>query len=209
MQQPLHYFFFKKLNMDFLLNIMNQQGKGQGTVLSGLGIHLLLNITLHGIQKAKILGSDTGSSDAYSLMFQRVVVSKGTSSPRFLGCMNLQIKELKPFEMSKTICPTTQHHTLEVLNLQPCHCQEVQAQVLSHHLLTMNVLQFLSRPYGIYGGQYGNVQVSVTALQFSPVNNNSTMLIYYQGTAQYIHFRLQYQGSYPISKYKFISNREH
>lgn len=189
---------------------MIQQSKGHNSLLSGLSIHLLRNITLQGMQEAKILGFGTGSLDAQSLMFQRTVVFAGSSSPRLLGSMNLQIKELKTFEISETIYPSTLLLTLEDLNLQPCHCPTVQAQVLSHQLLTMNILdQFLSHPYGIYGRQYGNVQVSLIALKFSPSNNNSNTLIYHQGTVQYIHFRLQYQGSWPISKYKCISNREH
>lgn len=60
--------------------------------------------------------------------------------------------------MSEAIYPTILLHILEDLKLQPYHCPTVQAQVLSHQLLIMNVLdQFLSHPYGIYGGQYGNV----------------------------------------------------
>jgi hypothetical protein len=60
--------------------------------------------------------------------------------------------------MSETINLTTLLHTLENLNLQPCHCLTVQAPVLSHQLFTMNVLdQSLNRLCGIYGGQYGNV----------------------------------------------------
>jgi len=60
--------------------------------------------------------------------------------------------------MSETIHPTTLLYTLEDMNLQLCHCLTVQAQVLSHQLLTMNVLdQSLSCPCGIYGGQYGNM----------------------------------------------------
>jgi len=60
--------------------------------------------------------------------------------------------------MSEIIYPTTLLLTLGDLKLQQCHCLTVQAQVLSHQLLTINVVdQFLSHPYGIYGGQYGNV----------------------------------------------------
>ena len=43
---------------------MIQQSEGHDTLLSGLSVHLLHNITLQGIQEAKILGFDTGSLDA-------------------------------------------------------------------------------------------------------------------------------------------------
>jgi hypothetical protein len=55
---------------------------------------------------------------------------------------------------SETIHPTTLLHTSQGLNLQPCHCQTVQALVLSHQLVTINILdQSLVRLYGIYGVQ--------------------------------------------------------
>jgi hypothetical protein len=75
--------------MDFLFNFMIQQRNGHDTLLSGLKIHLFHNITLQGIQEAKILRFDTGSLDAESLTFQRIVVFTGSNSPRLLGSMNL------------------------------------------------------------------------------------------------------------------------
>jgi hypothetical protein len=43
---------------------MIQQSKGHDTLLSGHSIHLFHNITLQGIQEAKIQGFDTGSLHA-------------------------------------------------------------------------------------------------------------------------------------------------
>jgi len=50
--------------MDFLFTFMIQHSKGHDTLLSGLGIHLVHNITLQGIQEAKILGFDIGTLDS-------------------------------------------------------------------------------------------------------------------------------------------------